>query len=193
MDLIEGTDLRRLLNKEGKLDPERAVDLVSQAAAALDAAHSKGLVHRDVKPGNILLEERPNGEHAYLTDFGLTKRIEATSGVTATGAFVGTLDYVAPEQIKGARVDARTDVYALGCVLYELLTGQPPFADQEEKVAKIYAHLQEDPPPLLARGRGLPRGSTPSSQGPSPRSRASAIPPRATSPAPRSGAGRSAR
>src|SRR3954447_473584 len=156
MDLIEGTDLRRLINKEGKVAPERAVELVSQAAAALDAAHAKGLVHRDVKPGNILLEQRAQGEHAYLTDFGLTKRIEATSGVTATGAFVGTLDYVAPEQIKGARVDARTDVYALGCVLYELLTGRPPFAGQEEKVAKIYAHLQEDPPPLLARGRGIP-------------------------------------
>src|SRR3954451_21472846 len=158
MDLIEGTDLRRLINKEGKVEPERAVELVAQAAAALDAAHSKGLVHRDVKPGNILLEKRPEGEHAYLTDFGLTKRIEATSGVTATGAFVGTLDYVAPEQIKGARVDARTDVYALGCVLHELLTGQPPFAAQEEKVAKIYAHLQEEPPPLLTRSRALPEG-----------------------------------
>ncbi len=158
MDLIEGTDLRKLLNVEGKLAPERAIDLISQAAAALDAAHSKGLVHRDVKPGNILIETRESGEHAYLTDFGLTKRIEATSGVTATGAFVGTLDYVAPEQIKGQRTDARTDVYALGCVLYELLTGQPPFASQEDKVAKIYAHLQEDAPPLLAKGRGLPEG-----------------------------------
>jgi serine/threonine protein kinase/streptogramin lyase len=158
MDLIEGTDLRRLINVEHKLAPERAIDIVGQAAAALDAAHAKGLVHRDVKPGNILIEEREAGEHAYLTDFGLTKRIEATSGVTATGAFVGTLDYVAPEQIKGQRTDARTDVYALGCVLFEVLTGQPPFASQEDKVAKIYAHLQEEPPPLLARGRGLPDG-----------------------------------
>ncbi len=158
MDLIEGTDLRKLLNKEGRLDPARAVDIVGQAAAALDVAHSKGLVHRDVKPANILIEDRGGHDHAYLTDFGLTKRIEATSGVTATGAFVGTLDYVAPEQIKGGRTDARTDVYALGCVLYETLTGQPPFAAQEEKVAKIYAHLQEDPPALLARGRGLPEG-----------------------------------
>ncbi len=158
MDLIEGTDLRKLINVEGKLAPERAIDIISQAAAALDAAHEKGLVHRDVKPGNILIEERETGEHAYLTDFGLTKRIEATSGVTATGAFVGTLDYVAPEQIKGQRTDARTDVYALGCVLFEVLTGQPPFASQEDKVAKIYAHLQEEPPPLLARGRGLPDG-----------------------------------
>ena len=156
MDLIDGTDLRKLLNREGKLAPERAVDLVSQTASALDAAHSKGLVHRDVKPGNILIEQRAEGEHVFLTDFGLTKRIEATSGITATGAFVGTLDYVAPEQIKGGRTDARTDVYALGCVLFELLTGQTPFASQEEKVAKIYAHLQEPPPPLLARGRQLP-------------------------------------
>jgi serine/threonine protein kinase/streptogramin lyase len=158
MDLIDGSDLRKLLNREGKLAPERAIDIVSQTAAALDAAHSKGLVHRDVKPGNILIEERPEGEHVFLTDFGLTKRIEATSGITATGAFVGTLDYVAPEQIKGGRTDARTDVYALGCVLFELLTGQTPFASQEEKVAKIYAHLQEPAPPLLARGRQLPEG-----------------------------------
>ena len=158
MDLIEGTDLRKLINAERKLAPDRAVEIVRQAAAALDAAHAKGLVHRDVKPGNILIEERETGEHAYLTDFGLTKRIEATSGVTATGAFVGTLDYVAPEQIKGQRTDARTDVYALGCVLFEVLTGQPPFASQEDKVAKIYAHLQEEPPPLLARGRGMPDG-----------------------------------
>ena len=150
--------MRRLLNKERQLAPERAINLVSQAAAALDAAHSKGLVHRDVKPGNILIEDRPEGEHAYLTDFGLTKHIEATSGVTATGAFVGTLDYVAPEQIKGGRTDARTDVYALGCVLFESLTGQPPFATHEEKVAKIFAHLQEEAPPLLARGRNLPDG-----------------------------------
>jgi YVTN family beta-propeller protein len=156
MDLIEGEDLRRLLNREGRLAPERASALLAPVASALDAAHERGLVHRDIKPGNILIERRGGGEHVYLTDFGLTKRVEASSGVTATGAFVGTIDYVAPEQIKGEPVDARTDVYALGCVLYEALAGQVPFADQDEKVAKIYAHLQERPPPLESVAAGLP-------------------------------------
>ena len=148
MDFIEGTDLRGLLNREGRIPPERAIPIISQVAAALDAAHERGLVHRDIKPGNVLLEDRKGTEHVYLTDFGLSKQMDATSGVTASGAFVGTLDYVAPEQIKGSRLDARTDVYALGCVLFELLSGQVPFSSQEDKVAKIYAHLQEDPPEL---------------------------------------------
>ncbi len=152
MDLIDGPDLRRLLISEGPLDPERATALIGQVASALDVAHSRGLVHRDIKPGNILVEprsERAGGEHAYLTDFGLAKRFDQAtqaSGLTGTGAFVGTLDYVAPEQIRGDRVDARTDVYALGCVLYEVMSGRPPFGEREENVAKIYAHLQDEPP-----------------------------------------------
>lgn len=154
MDFIEGTDLRGLLNREGRLQPEQAVSIVSQVAAALDAAHEKGLVHRDIKPGNVLIDE--GGQHVYLTDFGLSKQMDATSGVTASGAFVGTLDYVAPEQIKGDRLDARTDVYALGCVMFELLSGQVPFAGQEEKVAKIYAHLQEQPPELVDAAPEVP-------------------------------------
>jgi serine/threonine-protein kinase len=155
MDFIDGTDLRGLLNREGRLRPEDAVDIVRQVAAALDAAHAKGLVHRDIKPGNVLIDERDGGRHVYLTDFGLSKQMDATSGVTATGAFVGTLDYVAPEQIKGDRVDARTDVYALGCVMFELLSGELPFA-QSEKVAKIYAHLQEQPPELVDAAPEVP-------------------------------------
>ncbi|MEO8091549.1 MAG: protein kinase [bacterium] len=157
MDFIEGTDLRGLLNREGRLDPQRAVPIVSQVASALDAAHERGLVHRDIKPGNVLIEGGEAGNRVFLTDFGLSKRIDATSGVTASGAFVGTLDYVAPEQIKGERVDARTDVYALGCVLYELLTGEVPFAGEREKVAKMYAHLQEAPPPLGDVAPEVPR------------------------------------
>ena len=156
MDFIDGTDLRGLLNREGRLDPENAVSLVRQLAAALDAAHEKGLVHRDIKPGNVLIDERGGGQHVYLTDFGLSKQMDATSGVTASGAFVGTLDYVAPEQIKGARLDARTDVYALGCVMFELLSGDVPFASTEEKVAKIYAHLQEEPPELVDAAPEVP-------------------------------------
>jgi YVTN family beta-propeller protein len=146
MDLIDGTDLRGLLRERARLEPEHAATIVAEVAAALDAAHERGLVHRDIKPGNILVERRGASERVFLGDFGLARLVEATSGVTATGAFVGTLDYVAPEQIKGARVDARADVYALGCVLFELLTGIPPFAGRDDKVAKIYAHLEEEPP-----------------------------------------------
>ena len=119
-----------------------------QVASALDAAHAKGLVHRDIKPGNVLIGERDGTRHVYLTDFGLSKQMDATSGLTASGAFVGTLDYSAPEQIRGERLDARTDVYALACVAFELLSGEAPFASQEEQVAKLYAHLQEPPPQL---------------------------------------------
>ncbi len=158
MDLIEGTDLRHLINREGTVEPVRAARIISEVASALDAAHSRGLVHRDIKPGNILVEGSGAAEHVYLTDFGLARQIDATTGVTATGAFVGTLDYVAPEQIRGERVDARADVYALGCVLYELLTGNPPFAARDDKVAKMYAHLEEDPPSLRVMRPDLPGG-----------------------------------
>ncbi len=157
MDFIEGVDLRGLLNREGRLTPEEAVDVITPVASALDAAHAKGLVHRDIKPGNILIDERGGGRHVFLTDFGLSKQMDATSGLTASGAFVGTLDYSAPEQIRGQRLDARTDVYALACVTFELLTGDTPFAEQEEQVAKLYAHLQEPAPQLAALMPGAPR------------------------------------
>ena len=146
MDLIDGTDLRGLLRAQGQMPAEHAARVIDQVASALDAAHARGLVHRDIKPGNILIEGSGDEEHVYLTDFGLARAVEASTGVTATGAFVGTLDYVAPEQIRGERVDARADVYALACVLFELLTGNPPFAARDDKVAKMYAHLQEEPP-----------------------------------------------
>ena len=151
MDLIDGPDLRKLLVARGPLEPDYAIAILRQVASALDVAHSRGLVHRDIKPGNILIDEREGPDHAYLTDFGLTKRMDQAtdvSALTSTGAFVGTLDYVAPEQIRGDRLDARTDVYALGCVLYEMLGEGAPFGSREEKVAKIYAHLQDPPTPL---------------------------------------------
>jgi streptogramin lyase len=157
MDLIDGVDLRGLLHAHGQIDPGHAASVISEVASALDAAHARGLVHRDIKPGNILIEGEGDSERVYLTDFGLARLVEATTGVTATGAFVGTLDYVAPEQIRGERVDARADVYALGCVMFELLTGHTPFAARDDKVAKMYAHLQEEPPrPSLLRPE-LPR------------------------------------
>lgn len=149
MDLIEGRDLRVLMREEGPLEPKRAGAIVAAVASALDAAHASGLVHRDVKPANILLAKEGDGEYAYLSDFGLTKRTDSTTNFSRTGVIVGTVDYMAPEQIRGHRVDARTDVYALGCVLFEMLTGTPPFARELEH-ATMFAHLEEPPPSACA-------------------------------------------
>jgi serine/threonine-protein kinase len=147
MRYVEGTDLERLLRAETRLDPPRAVSIVSQCAAALDAAHAEGLVHRDVKPANILLssEGRMPGDRVYLSDFGVTKRLHSGAGLTRTGQFVGTVDYVAPEQIRGEDVDGRADVYSLGCVLFRCVTGGVPFPRATE-VGTIYAHLEDAPP-----------------------------------------------
>jgi predicted Ser/Thr protein kinase len=144
MRYVQGVDLGALLARGGALAPERAARLVAQAADALDAAHARGLVHRDVKPGNILVD---GSDHVYLTDFGLTKRSADTRGMTATGMFVGTVDYIAPEQVEGRRIDGRADIYALGCVLYELLSGTVPFP-RDSDVAKIFAHVNDSPAPL---------------------------------------------
>ena len=145
MRYVDGPDLRSLVRREGRLSPERAGPIVAQVAAALDAAHARGLVHRDVKPANVLLAR---DDHAYLTDFGLTKRLHSeASAVTRPGGWVGTLGYVAPEQIRDERVDGRTDVYALGCVLYTTLAGAPPFERSSDE-ATLWAHLNADPPEL---------------------------------------------
>jgi non-specific serine/threonine protein kinase len=153
MRFVDGVDLGQLRRREGRLDPRRAVGLVAQIADALDAAHTRGLIHRDVKPGNVLVSGEAPDEHAYLTDFGITKLIAETESMTATGKFVGSLDYIAPEQLTGGRADARSDVYALGCVLYELVSGSVPFP-RESDIPKMYAHLNEDPaaPSELAPG-----------------------------------------
>ncbi len=155
MRFVDGTDLDELLAREGALPPSRAAAIVAQVASALDAAHAHGLVHRDIKPANVLLAPTGGGDHAFLTDFGLTKRVEGTERLTQTGQWIGTLDYASPEQIAGQGVDARTDVYALGCLLYHLLAGRPPF-EKESQVAMIYAHLQEQPEPLSSMRDGLP-------------------------------------
>ncbi len=160
MRYVPGIDLARLIRREGMLDPERAVWMVGQVASALDAAHARGLVHRDVKPGNILIVEGEGSEGrdlVYLSDFGLTKRLEGATGggLTQTGQFVGTVDYVAPEQIEGRPVDARTDVYSLACVLFECLTGSVPF-ERDSQVAALYAHLGEKPPRLTTVRPDLP-------------------------------------
>ncbi len=147
MDFVTGTDLREVLLKHGAIEPNRAVDLLEQFGAALDAAHRRGLVHRDVKPANILITVKDGEEHAYLTDFGLAKKFDTASGLTVKGSVVGTVDYMAPEQITGTRTDARTDVYALGCVFYQMLTGDVPY-ERENSVATLFAHVHEPPPPL---------------------------------------------
>src|SRR5438876_5907885 len=143
MACVEGRDLKTVLADEGRLPLRRALRIVGQVGSALDAAHARGLVHRDVKPANILVAA---DDHAYLSDFGAVKEL-ASGGTTRTGAFVGTLEYSAPEQIEGGAVDARTDVYALACVLYECLTGSPPFHSPSE-VAVLNAHLHAKPPKL---------------------------------------------
>jgi len=159
MRYVEGTDLRTQLREGGALDRSRAITTLRQVASGLDAAHEQGLVHRDVKPGNVLIARARGseaGEHVYLSDFGLTKRSASDSGVTGTGQFVGTLDYAAPEQFKGGAPDARTDVYSLGCVLFECLTGRPPFVSEND-AGLMYAHLQEPPPSVVAQRPELPR------------------------------------
>jgi Protein kinase domain len=152
MQLVEGTDLRRRLDDVGALSPEETVVILFQVAEALEAAHAIGLVHRDVKPANVLLD----GSHAYLGDFGLSKRLAAGGGLTAAGEMLGTVDYVAPEQIEGRDVNPRTDVYALGCVAYECLTGAPPF-DKATSLAVLFAHVSEEPKPLSDARPGIPR------------------------------------
>jgi serine/threonine protein kinase len=142
---VPGTDLRALIEQSGALPPAEAASIIAQIAGALDAAHERGLVHRDVKPGNILIEDRGGRRHAFLTDFGLTKHAASDSGMTKTGMFVGTLDYIAPEQLQGQAVDARTDVYSLSCVLYQAVTGEVPYPRDSEP-SKMWAHMGEDPP-----------------------------------------------
>jgi serine/threonine-protein kinase len=156
MRWIDGTDLKQLLAQESRLDPPRALAIVSQIAEALDAAHERGLVHRDVKPANILLEQSRGADHAYLSDFGLAKSASSGSGLTGTGDFLGTVHYVAPEQVGGGPVDGDADVYSLGCVLYETLAGQPPYP-RESPLATAMAHVQDPPPRPSGTRPDLPR------------------------------------
>jgi serine/threonine-protein kinase len=151
MQLILGSDLREEIETASRVPADRTVLILGQVAAALDAAHAYGLVHRDVKPANILLER----DRAFLGDFGLTKRISADASLTGAGQMVGTVHYVAPEQIEGNPVDGRADVYALGCVAYECLSGRPPY-EKNSDFAVMLAHLQEQPPLLHALDLEVP-------------------------------------
>jgi serine/threonine-protein kinase len=157
MRYVEGRDLKERLQL-GRLDPGEAIGIVAQVASALDAAHARGLVHRDVKPSNVLLDTgaRPDGsDHVYLADFGLTQRVSEGAGIGEDGQLLGTIDYVAPEQIAGEEIDGRADVYSLGCVLYECLVGQPPFRSDSD-LAVVFAHLEAEPPPPSAGRPELP-------------------------------------
>jgi serine/threonine protein kinase/DNA-binding beta-propeller fold protein YncE len=158
MRWVRGGDVKSLVGQFGPMAPARVADILSQVASALDAAHTRGLVHRDVKPANMLLDASPGSgrpDHVYLSDFGLSKGSLQTSGLTGTGTFLGTLDYISPEQIEGKPVDGRADEYALACAAFELLTGAPPF-QRDEAMATMYAQLSEPPPALSSRRRGLP-------------------------------------
>ena len=152
MRLVVGSDLKVVL-RGGPLEPARAVGIVEQIASALDAAHARGLVHRDVKPSNVLLDEHG---HVYLADFGLSRYLGDAAASLGPGRSLGTADYVAPEQIRCEEVDGRTDVYALGCLLYESLAGEPPFRRGSD-AATLFAQLEDDPPTLPGLEEVLPK------------------------------------
>jgi serine/threonine-protein kinase len=151
MHLVEGTDLRRLLAHDSPRETAEVVAIATQMASALDTAHAAGLVHRDVKPANILLE----GRHAWLTDFGLTKRLVSSADITAATDIVGTPDYLAPEQIEGHEIDGRVDQYALACVVHHCLAGTPPF-ERDSDLAVLQAHLKAPPPKITQPRPDLP-------------------------------------
>ncbi len=155
MRWVPGTDLQALIRRSGRLGHVHAATIVAQVAAGLDAAHAVGLVHRDVKPANVLLEGEDGSGHVYLSDFGLTLDPSADTRVTGSDEWFGTVDFMAPEQFEGDSPDARTDVYALGCVLNAALTGEPPFA-RGSVPGTILAHLH-DPPPRPSDTAGVPK------------------------------------
>ena len=156
MRYVPGRDVRALLHREGPLPPPRSAAIISPVASALDAAHAAGLVHRDVKPANMLLDVRPGRpDHVYLSDFGLSKGVLSSVGLTGIGQVLGTPNYTAPEQIQGKPADGRADQYALACSAYEMLTGQAPF-QRDDAMAVIWSHLSAPPPPLTSHRPDLP-------------------------------------
>ena len=170
MRFVVGEDLHALVRREGGLSARRVAAFISPVASALDAAHEAGLVHRDVKPANVLLDARPGWpEHVYLSDFGVARHLRSIGALTVPGQFLGTPDYAAPEQASGQLVDGRADQYALACVAYELLSGSVPFK-RDEPVLVLYAHVSAPPTPCARRSASSPttpsiRGARPTSAG----------------------------
>jgi len=163
MRYVAGRDVRALIDRAGPLPPGRVASIVTQVASALDAAHARGLVHRDVKPANMLLGSVARGsspDHVYLSDFGLSKLSVAAVSLTGTGQFLGTLDYMSPEQVEGRPIDGRTDLYALGCAAFEMLTGRPPF-QRDQDLAVMWAQVSAPPPSACQLRPGLPAGVDP--------------------------------
>jgi serine/threonine protein kinase len=158
MRYVGGGDVRTLFRRLGPLDAARVTSIVAQVGSALDASHAIGLVHRDVKPANILLAVVAGGgrpDHVYLADFGLSKQALSMAGLTQTGQFVGTLDYMAPEQIEARPVDGRADLYALACAAFEMFSGSPPF-QRNQDLGAVFAQLSLPPPALTTRRPDLP-------------------------------------
>jgi serine/threonine protein kinase len=150
---VDGTELGTLIHDSGPLEPGRAARIAAQIADALEIAGEKGLVHRDIKPSNVIVTSE---DHVYLTDFGLAKRAATDPGLTGADQMLGTVDYVAPEQIEGSEPDARSDMYSLGCVLYEMLSGEAPFAAQKGGMAKMWAQVNAQPQPISDRRADVP-------------------------------------
>ena len=158
MRFVDGEDLSTVLGRQGGLPMDQLLPLFAQIASAVDAAHAAGLVHRDVKPGNVLLTGHAgdlSARHVYLTDFGLTKRSTSWTGLTSVGHFLGSIGYVAPEQIVGGAVGGAADVYSLGCMLYEAMAGEPPFVAQND-AAMMWAHVAGPIPSVRGRRPDLP-------------------------------------
>src|SRR5262245_42678209 len=153
MRFVDGQDLKSVLRRDAPIEPARLVAIAEQVADALDVAHAQGLVHRDVKPSNVLLDQQGGREHVYLADFGLTQ--SASDRGPVDGQLLGTVDYVASEQIRGDDVDGRADVYALGCLLFEALTGTLPYSGASD-LAVVYMHLEQEPPRAGDRDATLP-------------------------------------
>jgi serine/threonine-protein kinase len=163
MRFVAGRDVRALLDREGPLPPERAVSIATQIASALDTAHARGLVHRDVKPANMLLGtvgSDTTPDHVYLSDFGLSKISASAVSLTGTGQFLGTIDYMSPEQVEGRQIDGKTDQYALACATFEMLTGRPPF-QRDQDLAVMWAQVSAPPPSASELRRELPAAVDP--------------------------------
>jgi eukaryotic-like serine/threonine-protein kinase len=156
MELLDARSLADMVIEDGPVAPRAVAKIGIALLGALEVAHAAGVLHRDVKPANVLIKVRGGVETAFLTDFGLTKERAVAADLTGTGLAIGTADYIAPEQAQGADLDGRADVYALGCVLFQAVSGVVPFARPND-LEKMWAHVHDPPPDLLEIRPELPR------------------------------------